>query len=247
MAYIKETISNYGTQLSYLTALRDFFVNNGVAPFELISDLDEENLSFTVERNNLNLTFSLATSSTSTHTMIDVSSKVNDDTYSSVASYYVEHCQSENWTTSIGRELQALLVKNEDTILLQIAPWNAVAVSRGTTILDCPLSNGVNLIGSGRYATATTIPLKETSTQNTYTVRPFHTGSNDETSIILSNTLAVNTSSGVYFADSLGLKSAGGAKQFGYYVTNSDTYYGVFADVAIPLGDRIEYTSEVTV
>lgn len=246
MAYIKETISNYGTQLSFLTVLRDFFVNNGVAPFELISDLDEDNLSFTVERNNLNLTFSVS-GNASCSTTIGVSSKVNDDTYSSVMSYSVEHCQSEAWTTSIGRELQALLVKNEDTILLQIAPWNAVAVSRGTTILDCPLSNGVNLIGSGKYSTATIIPLKETTTQNTYTVRPFHTGSNDETSIILSNTLAVNTSSGVYFADSLGLKSAGGAKQFGYYVTNSDTYYGVFTDVAIPLGDRVEYTSEATV
>jgi hypothetical protein len=243
MAYIKERISNFGTQFTYLTTLRDFFVGNGVAPFELVKDLSEEDLSFTVERNKLRLNFSIKTT-TSAYVSIEIFSKVSSDTYSNAVTHTVEYCQSESSSVTIGRELQVFLIKNEDTVLIQIAPWNAVSVSKGVIILDCLLSNGTNLIGSsGHNSSITTVSLKETTTQNTYIVRPFHTGSNDETSIILSNTLAVNTSSGVYFADVNGLKSAGGAKQFGYYVTNSDTYYGVFADVAIPLGDRVEYVA----
>lgn len=246
MAYIKETISNYGTQYSYLATLRDFFVNNSVAPFELITDLSEENLNFVVERNNLNLTFSITAGQS--YTRVVTKSKVKDDIYSEMCSASIAHVASVSTSVSIGREIQLLLVKNEDSILIQLAPYNATSVSKGVTILDTILSNGMNLIGAGQSTSGgTTITLKETSTQNTYTVRPFHTGSNDETSIILSNTLAVNNNSGVYFADMNGLKSAGGAKQFGYYVTNSDTYYGVFTDVAIPLGDRVEYVSEANV
>ena len=246
MAYIKETISVYGDKTDFATALKNFFVNNELVPFELISeDLTANIPTFTIERNNLNLKFNIAYSGITSQVI--VSSKVSEDEYSVNGTYGISHTQAEN-TSSISRTVQILLINNEDIFVLQIAPWNATSVSQGITVLDSLLSNGLNLIGSGMYSSGiTTITLKETTTQLTYTVRPFHTGSNDETKLILSNTLAVNNSSGVYVADMLGVISAGGAKQFGYYITALNTYYGLLNDVCIPLGDRVEYISSNTI
>lgn len=247
MSYIKTTISNYGSSADFATALKNFFINNEVAPFILVSeDLTADYPVFTVERNSLNLQFTIGGTVFLTSTRIVVSTKISNEEY--VANYTSNLLHTENNTTSAdcNRALQILLIKNGNTIALQIAQCNAVSVSRGMTIVDTALNNGVNLIGVNIYsANGTTIPLKEVQNQVVYTARPFHTGSNDDTTLILSNQLAFNQSNGVYFSDTTDLISAGGAKQFGYYITPSNTYYGLLADVCIPMGDKIEYVSTV--
>lgn len=248
MAYIKETISTYGDKIDFANALKNFLVNNEIAPFELISeDLTTASPSFTFERNNLNLQVIVSASNSINSTRVIVSSKVSEDEYSVNIDTVIRHTEAE-MVTSTNRALKFLLIKNDETVILQIAAWNAASFSNDITIIDATLANGINLIGTGKYnSSATTIPLKETTTQLTYIARPFHTGSNDETTLILSNTLAVNNSSGVYVSDMLGAISAGGAKQFGYYITDLNTYYGLFTDVCIPMGDRVEYTVSDTI
>lgn len=247
MAYTKTTISNYGKRADFATALKNFFINNEVAPFTLISeDLTADYPVFTVERNSLNLQFTIGGTGFPTSTQIVVSTKISDEEYVANHTSNLLCTDNGNANTECNRALQILLIKNGDTIALQIAQYNAVSVSKGITIVDTALNNGVNLIGANVYsASGTTIPLKEVQNQVVYTARPFHTGSNDETTLILSNQLAFNQSNGVYFSDTTDLISAGGAKQFGYYITPSNTYYGLLADVCIPMGDKVEYVSTV--
>lgn len=242
MAYIKETISVYGDRKSFATALRDFFTSNEVLAFQLISDeTSKEVPSFIIQHNNLNLSISIGAGSYGTG--FGVSTKINEDTYSAKSEYKISHIDNDSSTDTVAyRALQILLIKNEDTIVLQVASHNAVNVYTGLTIIDTVLSNGSNLIGSATYSlNNTTITLKETTTQLNYVARPFHTGSNIENTLILSNTLAINNNSGVYYANAKGLISAGGAKQFSCYITGLNTYYGLLDNVCIPMGDKIEY------
>ena len=248
MAYIKTEVANYGTRVTFLEALRDFFVNNSVAQFEVVSDVTEENQTLTLEHNKLAITLSTHTTYTGTYPYLDitVASKIDSDTYSAETKYSQNVVHSANDSgVEQGRAVQIFLVKSEDSILLQIGSYNATTPSKGVTILDCGLTNGLNLIGSGRYNTSLTIPLKESQNQSTYTIRPYHTGTNDDTKLILSNSLAVNNSAGVYSADVVGLKSAGGAKQFSCYVTDTDSYYAVLDDVVITLGEKLDYVRGV--
>lgn len=241
MSYTKTTISDYGTGESFATALKGFFINNEVAPFNLISeDLAQTYPTFTVERNNLNLNFTIGIYGVTNATAIEVSTKNSNGEYTQNNTYRVTH--GNNTTDPVAKAFKILLIENNGTIVLQMADWNAVSASTGMTIVDTVLSNGVNLIGSGSYSSSgTTMSLKDTELLQAYSVRAFHTGSNDETTLILSDQLAVNQSNGVYFSDTTGLISAGGAKQFGNYVTALNTYYGVFTNVCIPMGDNIEY------
>lgn len=250
MAYIKTEVANYGTRVTFLEALRDFFVNNSVAKFNVVSDVTEENQTLTLEHNKLVITLSTYTTYTGTspYLNITVASKIGDNSYSSGTNYSqkVFHSQSD-FNEEQSRAVQIFLVKSEDSILLQIGSYNATAPSKGVNILNCVLTNGLSLIGSYLSATSiTTVQLNESQGQSTYTIRPYHTGTNDDTKLILSNSLAVNNSGGVYSADVQGLKSAGGAKQFGCYVTDTDSYYAVFNDVVITLGDKLEYINEVS-
>ena len=242
MAYIKTTISNYGDRASFATALKSFFINNELAPFELVSeDFTSDSPVFTVERNSLNLQFLIGGSGYPTSTEIKISTKNSNGDSVVINRNYMVHAENINNVNS-NKALQILLIKNGDTVMLQIAPWNAVSVSQGVTIIDTVLNNGVNLVGVGSYSGGgTTISLKAVETQLAYIARPFHTGTNDETSLILSNQLAINQGNGVYFSDTTDLISAGGAKQFGYYITALNTYYGVLTDVCIPIGDKIEH------
>jgi hypothetical protein len=258
MAYIKTEISNYGTRFAYMQSLRNFFANNSVAPFEVIAEPTTENPTLTVERNNLNITLEPTIVSSGGVTKITVRTKTADGSYATnmtsgttaISSSDVFHSRDEYSTTAVlTRAVQIFLLKNEDSILLQVGAFNATSPSTGVTILDCTLTNGLNLVGAGLYDTSTlktSMYLKESQSQSKYTIRPYHTGTNDDTKLILSNSLAVNNSSGVYNADVIGLKSAGGAKQFGCYVTDTDSYYAVFNDVVIALGERLEYTNEVS-
>lgn len=243
MSYTKTTISDYGTKESFATALKDFFVNNEVAPFKLISEGASDTYSypiFTVERNNLNLKIQLGRYGAVNEIEVEVSTKNSNGVYVKNNTHRIIH--GNNTGDPCTKALKILLIENNGTIVLQIADWNAVSASTGITIVDAVLSNGVNLIGSGSYSSSgTTMSLKDTELLQAYSVRAFHTGSNDETTLILSDQLAVNQSNGVYFSDTTGLISAGGAKQFGNYVTALNTYYGVFTNVCIPMGDNIEY------
>ncbi|MEE1282211.1 MAG: hypothetical protein UHK60_08200 [Acutalibacteraceae bacterium] len=245
MAYIKETISVYGDRKSFATALRDFFTNNEVLAFELISDETTKDVpSFIIQHNNLKLSISIGASSYGTG--FGVSTKINEDTYSSKTEYKISHIDNDSSTDTVAyRALKILLIKNEDAIVLQVAAYNSVSVERGLTIIDTELSNGSNIIGSATYSSNNTaIAFKETTTQLTYTPRPFHIGSNVENALILSNTLAVNNNSGVYYANANGLISAGGAKQFNCYVTGLNKYYGLLENVCISMGDKLEYLSD---
>jgi hypothetical protein len=242
MSYIKTTISDYGTGESFATALKDFFMNNEVAPFNLISEGVTESYSypvFTVERNNLNLKFQIGGYGEIHKTTIKVSNKNSNGEYVENITYQLIH--GVNAGDPCARALKILLIENNGSIVLQMADWNAVSVDTGITTVDTVLNNGVNLIGACIYSNGTTISLKDTELQLVYSPRAFHTGSNDEATLILSNQLAINQSNGNYFSDTTGLISAGGAKQFGYYKTALNAYYGVLANVCIPMGDMIEY------
>ncbi|MEE0264585.1 MAG: hypothetical protein UD936_03065, partial [Acutalibacteraceae bacterium] len=62
MAYIKETISSNGDRTDFARALRDSFLNNSVAPFELVSEDYTTNANIPVvevARNNLKIKFSV--------------------------------------------------------------------------------------------------------------------------------------------------------------------------------------------
>lgn len=243
MSYIKTTISDYGTKESFATVLKDFFMNNEVAPFELISEGVTETYYypfFTVERNNLSLKIQLGRYGAVNETEVEVSTKNSNGVYVKNNTHRIIH--GDNTGDPCTKALKILLIENNGTIVLQMADWNAVSTSTGMTIVDTVLNNGVNLIGSGTYVTnGTTISLKDTELQLVYSPRAFHTGSNDEATLILSNQLAINQSNGVYYSDTTGLISAGGAKQFGHYITALNTYYGLLTDVCIPMGDKIEY------
>ena len=242
MSYTKTTISDYGTGESFATALKGFFINNEVAPFNLISEDVSETYSypiFTVERNNLNLKFQLGRYGAVNETEVVISTKNSNGEYTQNNTYRLIHGSSA--TDPVARALKILLIENNGTIVLQMADWDAVSVSAGITIVDTVLNNGMNLIGACNYSEGTAMSLKDTELLQAYSLRAFHTGSNAETTLILSDQLAVNQSNGTYFSDTTGLISAGGAKQFGNYVTALNTYYGVFTNVCIPMGDRLEY------
>ena len=240
MPYTKTTISDYGTNESFATALKNFFTNNEVAQFELISEgVTDTYPTFTVERNNLKLNFQIGRYGSDSH--VEASTKNSNGEYVGNTTYRLNHCNTSS-NILCARASKILLIENDGTIVLQIADRDAVSAAAGMTIVDTVLSNGVNLIGSGSYSSSgTTMSLKDTELLEAYLVRPFHTGSNDETTLILSDQLAINQSNGTYFSDTTGLISAGGAKQFGNYVTALNTYYGVFTNVCIPMGDNIEY------
>lgn len=241
MSYIKTTITDYGTNESFSTALKEFFVNNEVAQFELISeDLTQAYPVFTVQRNNLSLKFEISSTSFPRESRLEVSTKNSNGEYVENFAGRLTHNAAD---TLSSKAFKILLIENNGTIVLQIANCNAVSTSTGITIVDTVLNNGVNLIGSGSYSSSgTTLSLKDTELLQSYLVRPFHTGSNNETTLILSDQLAVNQSNGIYFSDTTGLISAGGAKQFEYYITALNTYYGVLTNVCIPMGDRLEYS-----
>lgn len=241
MAYIKEIISVYGNKMEFATALKNFFINNEVAPFKLVSeDFVGDYPEFTVERNNLNLHFGITSYSSSS--ILKVSQRVSEGEYQLNGEYTFTHTQSEN-SNAINRTVKILLIKNDESLVLQIASWNAVSVSNGITIIDTNLSNNKNLIGSNLYSlSGTNISLIETTSQLEYIARPFHIGSNVENTLILSNTLAINDSNDIYYANANGLISAGGAKQFMHYTTALNSYYGVFDNICIPMGDKIEYS-----
>lgn len=243
MAYIKETISVYGSKLDFANALKNFFINNQIAPFELVSeDFTGEYPQITVRRNNLNLYFVI--SSSSALSSLKVSHRVRDGEYKANGDYTFSHTQSES-ANAINRAVKILLIKNDESIVLQIASWNAVSISNGITIIDTKLLDNKNLIGSGSYnSSGTNIQLLETTSQLLYTPRPFHVGSNTENTLILSNTLAVNDPSEVYCGNVNGLISAGGAKQFRCYVTALNSYYGIWNDICIAIGDKVEYSSD---
>lgn len=247
MAYIKTSIENYGQRADFAQALKNFFVNNEVAPFEVvIEDFVSTYPTFTVERNNLNIKFSIGSSTNQSTTSVVVSSKNSEDVYvTNLTTSYV-HAAQDNTTGNSSRKLQLLLAESDGTILFQLSAWNAESVSKGITVVDATLTNGENMIGTGMYSsTATALTFKEVTTQQSYTLRPFHIGTNDETKLIMSNQLAVNDSNGVYLAEVSGLQSAGGAKQFSFYTTELNTYYGLIADVCMPVGDKIEYVADV--
>ena len=249
MAYTKTEIINYGLRTEFAEALKNFFINNEVVKFNLVSeDMTATLPTFTLERNNLNIVVTIGASTSSPQTTkFVVSSKGFDDTYTTHFNSTIAHASSDSSSTDTSRKLQLLLAESNGAILLQVSAWNADAVSKGMIILDVPLSNGENMIGTGSWAsTATILTFKEVATQQTYTIRPFHTGSNDEAKLILSNQLAVNNSNGVYLAEALGLQSAGGAKQFSFYTTELNSYYGLLTDVCIPMGDKREYVVDET-
>ena len=247
MSYIKTTITDYGTRESYATALKNFFMNNEVAPFELISEgVTDTYPTFTVERNNLNLNFTIGKYNAVNATIIVASTKNSNGEYVRNTTYTLIHSETGNEPCT--KTLKILLIENNGAIVLQMANWDAVSISTGMTsssgmtIVDTVLNNGVNLIGLGSYTSSgTAISLKDTELQLVYSPRAFHTGSNDEATLILSNQLAINQSNGNYFSDTTGLISAGGAKQFGYYKTALNTYYGVLTNVCIPMGDKLDY------
>ena len=242
MSYIKTTITDYGTNESFATALKEFFVNNEVAQFELISEDSAQSYPiFTVQRNNLSLKFEISSTSFPRESRLEVSTKNSNGEYVENFAGRLTHNAAD---TLSPKAFKILLIENNGTIVLQIANCNAVSISTGITIVDTVLNNGVNLIGSNSYSSSgTTLSLKDTELQLVYSPRAFHTGSNDEATLILSNQLAINQNNGVYYSDTIGLISAGGAKQFGYYITSSNSYYGVLANVCIPMGDRVEYAT----
>jgi hypothetical protein len=249
MAYIKETISSNGDRTDFAKDLRDFFLNNSVAPFELLSEdfTNADQPIFEVGRNNLKLLFQIYHAGS--YAFVSVHAKKDDGSYWSqdYGDYNYTNSYDNQGSTATYRALQILLAKNEDTLMVCVAPFNSDKVYKGLNTVDTLLTNGENLIACEKYSESSyDLEFKEVLSQTEYTLRPFHIGSPDEATLILSNQLAVNGNNGVYCGDSIGLKSAGGAKQFGTYATDSGTYFAIMDDVVIPLGERAEYTSEVS-
>lgn len=237
MAYIKTTLTEYCTQIEFYEIIKNFFVNNEVAPFELISeDLTNDSPKFIFERNNLKLQL---VRNGIYDMSVRVSAKRNNGEYVEQKQVYVKISPGSDPGT---HKLPILLALNGDTLVLQMADHTDTSVFFNLTVIDTVLENGTNIIGVGEYSSGnTSITFREPDEQQKYVPRPFHTGSNVENSLILSNQLAFNDSNGVYFSDTSGLISAGGARQFGCYITDSETYYGLLTDVCIPIGEKLEY------
>lgn len=236
MAYTKTTLTKYGTKAEFMEVLKNFFVNNEVAPFELISE-DLTAPTFTVERNNLNLKFM---SGTSSDIAFEMSIKNKDGEYVYNSSHRFSGASGSSSITNYAQSV--LLAVNGDTLVFQIVGYSDTSAYKGLTVIDTVLENGTSVIGTGSYSGGKTlITFCEPNTSQPYSPRPFHTGSYDETKLIVCNKLAFNDSNGVYYSSATDIISAGGAKQFEYYTTDTNNYYGLLTDVCIPMGDKIEY------
>lgn len=238
MAYINTTILNYGSKADFMPVLKNFFLNNEVAPFKLISEDSTATFpTFIVEYNNLRLELR---NGTAAEIEIAISKKNKNREYVSRSSISLTVCSTSSNVSVCC--LPVLLAVNGDTLVFQIAGYSSSRASHGTTVIDTVLENGTSTIGVGKYSNGTTtIEFQEADTHQPFFPRPFHTGSYDETTLILSNKLAFNDSNGVYCSSTTDIISAGGANQFEYYTTDTNNYYGLLTDVCIPIGEKLEY------
>ena len=241
--YIKKTISYHGAKLDFATKLKRFLLENGVIPFELVSESQTNDFEFVVSYKKLKLSITLGNLMV-TSTSVVVSHKRSDETYHTDTEVNIAHISSSSGEVIQTCALQFLLVKSKETIVVQIASYNATEPSKGLTVISLPLTSGEMLIGYGMYSNnGTALSFVETESSQLYTLRPYHLGTNNETLLIVSDSLAVNNSTNTYTANAIGLQSVGGAKQFNFYNTGTHIYYALSDNVCVNVGDKIEYTS----
>ena len=241
--YIKKTISYYGTKLDFATKLKSFLLENGVIPFELVSETQTNDFEFVVSYKKLKLSIVVG-DSLATTTSVVVSHKRSDETYHTDTTTNIAHGTSAQGASHSTCALQFLLVKSEETIVVQIASYNATEPSKGLTVISLPLTSGEMLIGYGMYSNnGTTLSFVETESSQLYTLRPYHLGTNNETLLIVSDSLAVNNSTNTYTANAIGLQSVGCAKQFNFYNTGTHIYYALSDNVCVNVGEKVKYTS----
>ena len=245
MAYIKAEIADYGTEDTLLQKIRDLFINNTVAQFSLVEEnFTKRPYSITVGYNNLRIS---VTGSSSSGVLLQYKIYIvtNDEATLKATTNVLYLPGSISATTTATRTAKILIAKNENDVVVNIAPYTSAMGKGAVTIVDIITVDDNEIIG---YSINSTVSLTYLNVENqtTYTARPYHTAQKSETELWLDPELTFyNSSSSEYFSSTTGITGlGGGVKSSTYTTTAGDKYYCCDTNIAIKLNEEVAYEVE---
>lgn len=134
MAYIKAEIADYGTEDTLLQKIRDLFINNTVAQFSLVEEnFTKRPYSITVGYNNLRIS---VTGSSSNGALLQYKIYIvtNDEATLKTAAAVSYLSSSTSATATTTRTAKILIAKNENDVVVNIAPYTSAMGKGAVTI-----------------------------------------------------------------------------------------------------------------
>lgn len=261
--WTKKTLTSTGNvndgQNAMLEALRDYFVNNAIIPFEIVTDTIESGTSVTekileLKHNNIKLQFVYTGSVVTTMALKCTSYLIlQDDTLVNLGSFtianYVENVTIDSLTT-YRRSLSVFIIKNNDSFIIRFVPQNDKYSSVNgrhianicCDVVDDTLGYSDDIVV---FVTAsnTTKTIKRLQEDNTCNFAVSHTAlKNDK--LILENELSVLDNNGYFIEKTSDVIGLVGAEMHKFYQTENDTYFCFNTDMAMLMGEEV--TSDVT-
>lgn len=248
-----------GGQNAILEALRDYFVNNTLISFEIVTDTIESGTSITdrileLKYNNIKLQF-VYTSNIAASAVLKCTSYLilSDDTFIELSSFtiadYVESVTIDNLATH-RRSLSIFIIKNNDSFIIRFIPQNDKYASTngrhianiGCNVVDDTLGYSDDVVAFVTTSgTAKTI--KRLQDDNACSFAVSHTAlKNDK--LILENELSVLDNNGYFIEKTSDVIGLVGAEMHKFYQTENGTYFCFNADMAMLMGEEV--TSNVT-
>ncbi len=261
--WTKKTLTSTGNvnggQNAMLEALRDYFVNNAIIPFEIVTDTIESGTSVTerileLKHNNIKLQFVYNGSVVTTAALKCTSYLIlQDDTLVNLGSFtiadYVENVTIDSLTI-YRRSLSIFIIKNNDSFIIRFIPQNDKYASTNgrhianinCNVVDDTLSYSDDVVAFvTTNSTAKTI--KRLQDDNACGFAVGHTALKNN-KLILENKLSVTDNSGYFIEETSDAVGLVGAEMHKFYQTENGTYFCFNTDMAMLMGEEV--TSDVT-
>lgn len=253
--YILANINIYGTEAEHLAAIRDFFVNNELMQWEVVSEQlnnDDDVPNSLLLKNGACRIEIISSADDNLKTNIDYTCKTGyaNGNYNSGSTYvgikitdYMTRKQNSN------RYFKILLGYNDGAFLLNMSGYSKAGGYAISTPFLLKTSLGSTDVASATIADASymvrTFGKADIGVDN-YTPVPYHDDSTTDDTLILDTELAVKEESGKYHPDTLfNCYGLGGGEIGKFYKDEDGTVLYCFSNnCCFKLGEEVEYSFE---
>ena len=246
--YIMKTISVNGTEVDFLTALRDFFISNSVMPFTLdsenLTNTDGEANFITLVNDDYKLNFLSPASDDSTAASITITLSKNNESETIIGKYSITCCTTTTTREGFSSRICPLFIVKGDNIDFIGLGNNNSSYGKGSGFYYIKSSTSeVGAISATSASTVNGFSFTDYETNAvSYTLAPYHTTSTSVDTLIMDSELGIKSKSTNYYCgtmlDCYGL--GGGAKGTFYKDSNGTLLYCFDTNCCFKLVNKVE-------
>lgn len=252
------TASNINAgQNAMLEALRDYFVNNTLISFEIVTDTIESGTSYAdrlieLKHNNIKLQFKYNSATSNAALSVTSYLILQDDTLINLGSFTITDYVGIITTDSLNtysRSLSIFIIKNNDSFIIRFIPQNDKYASVNgkhiayinCNVVDDTLSYSDDVVAFVTSSTVKTI--KRLQDDNACAFAVSHTALKNN-KLIVENKLSVTDNNGYFIEETSDVVGLIGAEMHKFYQTENGTYFCFNTDMAMIMSEEV--TSNVT-